>query len=196
MTGTAYILLDRKNNPLGRGRLECPPDAPKFYVRVPEEQIDELASHELIQLIGVSRDDPSLLGRVIGTRRDILILEPSETMVGNVRQNLRVPVRFDTYIYPISGTWKGRRYVISNDLSSGGISFSCSEPLLPGEYFEVVIPITTQPLILRCELIRPLSENPDGSTLYAAKFIDMCADEESMTREAVFNAQLRSQPHS
>ena len=192
MAGVPYILLDRKNDPLGRGRLECPPDAPKLYVRVPEEQIDELASHELIQLIGVSRDDPSLLGRVIGTRRDVLILEPSELMAGNVRQNLRVPVRFDTYIYPLTGSWKGRRYVVSNDLSSGGISFSCSEPLFPGEQFEVVIPITTQPLILRCELIRPLSENPDGSILYASKFVNLCPDEESMTREAVFSAQLRN----
>lgn len=196
MTGISYILLDRKNNPLGRGRLECPPDAPKFYVRVPEEQIDALASHELIQLIGVSRDAPSLLGRVIGTRRDVLILEPSETMAGSVRQNLRVPVRFDTYIYPISGSWKGRRYVVSNDLSSGGLSFSCSGTLLPGERFEVVIPITAQPLILRCELLRALSENPDGSTLYAAQFVDLCADEEAMTREAVFTAQLRGQPRT
>ena len=191
MTGTAYILLDRKNNPLGRGRLECPPDAPKLYVRVSEEQIEELATHELIQLIGVSRDAPPLLGRVIGTRRDILILEPSETLVNNVRQNFRVPVRFDTYIYPVSGAWKGRRYVISNDLSSGGLSFFCTETLFPGERFEVVIPITSQPLILQCELVRILSENTDGTTLYAAKFVDLCADEEAMTREAVFNAQLR-----
>ena len=193
MSGTPYILLDRKNNPLGRGTLECPPDAPKLYVRVPEEFIDELAAHELIQLIGVSRDAPALLGQVIGARRDVLILAPSETLSGNVRQNLRVPVRFDTYIYPLTGRWQGRRYVISNDLSCGGLSFSCRAPLFPGEQFEVVIPITAQPLILRCELLRVLSEQPDGSTLYAAKFIDMCPDEETLTREAVFSVQLQSQ---
>lgn len=191
---TPYILLDRKNNPLGRGSLECPPDAPKLYVRVPEELIDELAGHELIQLIGVSRDTPSLLGRVTGTRRDILILEPSETLVGSVRQNLRVPVHFDTYIYPLTGGWQGRRYVVSSDLSCGGISFLCREPLSPGEQFEVVIPITAQPLILRCQLLRVLAEQPDGRTLYAAKFIGMCPDEETLTREAVYSVQLQSQP--
>lgn len=192
----SYILLDRKNTPLGRGKLECPPDAPKLYVRVPEEFIDELAQHELIQLIGVSREDPSLLGRVIGTRRDVLILEPSESLIGKVRQNLRVPVRFDTYIYPLSGSWRGRRYAVSNDLSCGGLSFLCREPFSVGEQFEVVIPITSQPLILRCELLRVLAENSDGSTLYAAKFIGMCPDEETLTREAVYSAQLQNPSRS
>lgn len=191
MAGPSYILLDRKNNPLARGTLECPTDAPKFYVRVPEELIEELESHEIIQLIPVPRDLPSLLGHVIGSRRDVLILEPSETLIGNVRQNLRVPMKFDSYIYPISGGWRGRRYVVSNDLSCGGISFFSHEPFAIGERFEIVIPITTQPLILRCELLRALREEPDGNVLYAAQFVDMCPDEESMTREAVYNAQLR-----
>lgn len=191
MPAIPYILLDRKNDPLARGTLECPPDAPKLYVRVPEEQIESLAAAEILQLIAVSRDQPSLLGRVVGFHRNVLILERSESLASCVRQNFRVDIRFDTYIYPLTGGWQGRRYIISNDLSSGGISFFCRDLLTVGEQFEVVIPITAQPLILRCELLRVLRVEPDGRALYSAKFIEMCSDEETMTREAVYSAQLR-----
>lgn len=194
MTSPTYILLDRKNSPLTRGTLECPPDAPRLYVRVSDELIPELTQHELIQLIGVTRDLPSLLGRIVGSRRDVLILEPSESLAENVRQNLRVPVNFDTFLYPLTGTWRGRRYIISHDLSCGGISFYCRDPLSVGEQCEVVIPITSQPLILRCELLRVLKEQTDRGTLYAAKFVDLCPTEETITREAIFNIQLQNHP--
>lgn len=192
-----YILLDRSNAMLGQGRLESPVDAERLYVRVgSEEEAEELASHEIVQFVGINDSLPSLLGRIAGHRRDVLIIEKSETLSSAVRQNLRIPVRFDSYIYPLTGAWTGRRYIVSEDLSCGGIAFHCEQPLEPGEQLEIVIPITTQPLILHCQILRILKPG-DGQTapLYAAKFVDMCNDEEAMTREAVFSTQLINRSH-
>ena len=65
----------------------------------------------------------------------------------------------------------------------------------PGhQRFELVVPITAQPLLLRSEIIRKRPCSREGEEMYAAKFVDMCHDEEMMVREAVFNVQLSSRP--
>lgn len=187
-----YILLDRTNAMLGQGRLESPPNADRLYVRVDSEaEAESLATHEIVQFVGINDTLPSLLGRIVGRRRDVLIIEKSESLSSSVRQNLRIPVRFDSHIYPLTGTWKGRRYIVSEDLSCSGIAFHCEDALEVGEQMEIVIPITAQPLVLRCQILRVLpQDDAQAPTLYAAKFIDMCNDEEVMTREAVFSTQL------
>lgn len=187
-----YILLDRTNTMLGQGRLESPPTAERLYVRVgSEEEAEELSTHEIVQFVGINDTLPSLLGHIVGHRNDVLIIEKSESLSDNVRQNFRMPVRFDSFIYPLTGSWTGRRYIVSEDLSCGGIAFYCKEPLEVGERMEIVIPITAQPLVLRCQILRILRPGDEQtSTLYAAKFVDMCNDEEVLTREAVFSVQL------
>ena len=121
-----------------------------------------------------------------------LVLEPLRELVGNtVRANLRMPVDFDTFIYPTDGS-PGRYKAKSNDLSCGGISFYTSGVFKVGDIVEVVVPITRGgPLLLGCELLR-ISEMEDGSLFYAAKFTEVLNEQESMLREAVFNVQLKS----
>ncbi len=54
----------------------------------------------------------------------------------------------------------------------------------------MVIPITEEPVVLRCVVLR---QRMSGRSipLYAAKFMDLCPDEDRMVREAVFNVQLQ-----
>lgn len=188
-----YLLLDSKNNPLAKGHLESPPDAPNMQVRVEEDKMTEVLDHEELQLVCMDEEKTSLLGRIIMHRRDIIVLEKLKSLGAEIRQNLRMPVQFESFIYPLTGAWKGRRPVLSHDLSCGGIAFFCDGVLEDGEELEIVIPITEEPLVLRCRVLRQRLSGRN-TPLYAAKFVELCADEDRMVREAVFNVQLKKRP--
>ncbi len=186
-----YLLLDSSNIPLARGHLESPPDAPNMQVRIAEGKVNEVLEHEDIQLISVGQHDPSLLGRIIAHRKDIIVLEKLKALGAEIRHNLRMSVSFESFIYPLTGTWQGRYSVVAHDLSCGGISFSCDALLENGEQVEIVVPSNSEPLLLRCEILR---QRPSGreTALYAAKFIELCDDEERLVRESVFSAQVHT----
>ncbi len=188
-----FLLLDSRNSPLARCRLESPPDSPALQIRVLDNKVSDVMNHEDIQLVSLESNGPALLGRILRRRNDVIVLEKLQSLGLEVRQNLRMPARLTTFIHPITGVWHGRRKVETNDLSCGGLSFFCEEPLENEEQLEIIIPITAQPLILRCRILR---QRPSGreTPLYAAQFIDLCDDEEVMVREAVFNVQLQNRP--
>ena len=94
-----------------------------------------------------------------------------------------------------SGRWKGRRNIVSNDLSCGGVAFFTDHSLQVGEQLELVIPVTSQPLVVRCQVLRMRpTEDAAVPIMYAAKFVELCNDEETLLRESVFNLQLRGRP--
>ena len=82
-----------------------------------------------------------------------------------------------------------RRKVEFIDLSCGGIAFFCDETMKRGEVVEIVIPVTPQPLLMRCRILRAWEK--EGRPCYAARFINMCHDEEKLICEAVFGIQLK-----
>lgn len=186
-----YLLLDSGGTVLARGSLESPPDFYNVQIRVTDGKVMEVMEHEDLQLIALEEDAQNLIGRIIGRRGDVIVLEKLKNLGAEARQNLRMPVTFDSFIYPLTGAWTGRRRVRANDLSCGGISFFCDEPLENGEQMEVVIPVTNQPLVLRCKILRRRLSGGTG-TLYAAEFADTCDDEERLVREAVFSIQIKS----
>ena len=192
--GKLYALLDSRNAVLAQGRLESPPDAPDWQVRVPENKVSAVMEHEEIQLIPIDGDGEALLGRVRRNRNDVIILQKLQSLGSDMRQNLRMPTHFQSFIYPVSGEWKGRRPAEANDLSCGGVAFFTDHSLQVGERLEIVIPVTSQPLVLKCQVLRLRPTERASSVLYAAKFVDMCEDEETVLREAVFNLQLRGRP--
>ena len=190
--GKLYALLDSRNAVLTQGRLENPPDAPDWQVRVPEDKISAVMEHEEIQLVPIDGDGDALLGRVRRNRNDLIVLQKLQSLGSEMRQNLRMPTHFQSFIYPVSGGWKGRRQAEANDLSCGGVAFFCAQQLEDGEVVELVVPITSEPLILKCQLLRRRPSDREDEVLYAAKFVEMCDDEEMIVREAVFSVQVRS----
>ena len=189
--GIKCLLLDSKYAPLARGILESPPDASNLQVRILDDKSDEVYQHEVIQVVFMQGSAPARLGRIIQQRGDRMVLEPMRSLGAEVRQNLRMPVAFESFVYPVDDSWTGRVPVRSRDLSCGGISFYAAFDCNEGEQLEVVVPLTSNPLILRCEILklRPAGNNMQ---LYAAKFVDMIDDEETRVREAVFSIQLQS----
>ena len=189
-----YLVLDSRGDPLARAMLEGRQDTPTLQFEILDGKTDAVMAHEQLQFIPIADGRQALLGRVVRCRGERITVEKLQRLDSELRQNLRMPISFQTLVYPISGSWKGRRWVESNDLSCGGIAFFSRFPLEERERFELVVPITAQPLLLRSEIIRKRPCSREGEEMYAAKFVDMCHDEEMMVREAVFNVQLSSRP--
>ena len=195
MEQTLYLMLDSKNNPIARGRVQGKTDGPFWQIQVEDGKIDEILEHKKLKLLSIMDKGPSYEGVIVRSRNDMIQLEVTKLTpaAGDMRKNLRVIVQFNSFIYPVSGAWRGRRIVQSNDLSCGGIAFFTDHSLQIGEQLEVVIPVTSQPLVVRCELLR-MRPTERADILYAAKFVGLCNDEETLLREAVFNLQLRGRP--
>ncbi len=190
-----YLLLDSVNNPLARGKLEGPQNGEIFQMLVLDNDVEKVARHEVIVLMSMSGSEPPLQCRIVRQRGDRVALEKIASLDPDLRRNLRVPIKFDTFIYPITGRWRGRRAVQSIDLSCGGVAFYGDGGLETGEKLEMVIPVTEEPVVLRCQILRR-QELRNDKMLYAIKFLEMCEDEEVTVREAVFSIQLENRPHS
>lgn len=188
-----YLLLDSVNNPLARGKMEGPANGNVLQLLVLDDDVEKVGRHEVIVLMSMNGDDPPLQCRILRQRGDRIALEKIASLDPELRRNLRVPIKFDTFIYPITGRWRGRRAIQSIDLSCGGVAFYGDEGLEVGERMEIVIPLTAQAVILRCQILRK-QELRNDKLLYATKFVDMCEDEEVTVREAVFSIQLQSRP--
>lgn len=186
-----YIISDSQNIPLAHATLESPVDAAVWQVRVLEGGVPAVMEQEYVRMVGMSPGAKDVTGRILSYRGDMFSLEPGAVLGEEIRQNLRVSVRFDSYLYPVTGSWTGRRRVVSNDLSCGGIAFFCGQPLERGEQVEVVIPITSQPLLVHAQILRP-KPSTGALQLYAAKFVGLVEGEETMLREAVFGQQIQN----
>jgi len=163
---------------------------------VMNDKIDEVLEYKQFKLLSIKDSSPSYEGTLVRHRNDIIQLEVRKTAAaGNdMRKNLRVPVQVDSFAYPLSGSWRGRRAVETHDLSCGGVAFFCDREFQVGEQFEVVVPVTSEPLVVKGQILRQRPVDGREDTLYAAKFIDLCNDEETILREAVFNLQLSGRP--
>ena len=186
-----YLLLDSGDKPLARGVLESVPGAVNLQVRVLEGGISAVMEHEDLRLVPMADDQEALLGRILRGEGDQIFLKKLQQLGIEMRQNLRISIHAQSFIYPLTKSWRGRQEIETNDISCGGISFFCGKELRDGEAVEVVIPITPQPMVLRCKILRRRPSNRE-EILYAAKFEGLCNDEEERMREAVFSVQLRS----
>ena len=188
-----YLIVDSRGEPVAHGESDDGPARALWEIHVDSGDVKRVLSHEYVSLVSTSEKNPATEGRIVRREGNVISVEAVRRLDEEVRRNLRMPVRFDSYIYPISGAWKGRAPVISNDLSCGGISFFCARPLQVGERVQIVIPITSQPLLLETKILR---QRPSGEPipLYAGSFVDMIHEEERMVREAVFGLQLDGRP--
>ena len=187
-----YLILDTQNHALANGELATPADAVPMRLNVLHNKVDNVMAHEVITLFSSSSEEPPIQCRILRQRGDTVLLEKIATLDPEVRRNLRVPVKFDTFLYPLpSSSWGGRRTAKSIDLSCGGIAFYADCQLELHEQMEIVVTPTEEPVILRCEIVRK-QELQNDRFMYATKFVDMCEDEEVVVREAVFSLQLQS----
>lgn len=186
-----YLILDSQNHALANGELVSPAGETPMRLNILDNKIDMVTAHEVIVLFSTSSQEPPLQCRILRHRGDAILAEKIASLDPEVRRNLRVPVKFNTYIYPIaSSLWRGRQPVQSIDLSCGGIAFYSDFYLEVHDEVEIVITPTAEPVILHCEVLK--RQELQNRFMYATKFVDMCEDEEVVVREAVFSLQLQA----
>ena len=193
-----YLLLDSRGIALAQARPQGPnaTSGNLWQLMVLDDKVDLVQKHKQFRLMSITDSSPSYEGTLVRCRNDVIQLEVRKSAAGgnDMRKNLRVPVSADSFIYPLTGGWPGRRTVRTQDLSCGGVAFFTDHSLRAKEHFEIVIPVTSQPLVVAGEILRVRPSGEGGSILYAAKFIELCNDEETLLREAVFNLQLSGRP--
>ena len=193
-----YLLLDSRGTALAQARPQGPnaTGGSLWQLTVLDDKIDLVLKHKKFRLMSITDSSPSYEGTLVRSRNDIIQLEVCKTAANgtDMRKNLRVPVGVGSFISPLTGGWTGRRKVRTLDLSCGGVAFFTDHSLRAGEHFEIVIPVTSQPLVVPGEILRIRPSGEGGSILYASKFIDLCNDEDTLLREAVFNLQLSGRP--
>ena len=181
------LLMDRDSRLLARGRRMDAPDGGDLFVRLLEGDAGTLSDVGVLQVVPKDKSRPPQMARVVDFRENAVALRPMRELGSDVRRNFRIPVAFDSFLYPASG---GRAALRSVDLSCGGIAFLSDCELAVGAAFELVVPLTSEgPLLIGAQVLRARPME-DGRSLYACKFIDMIDDEEALLREAVFAVQI------
>ena len=183
----SYLLMDRDSHVLAKAQLQNEQDEINLQFRVPDGLAERVVSAEIVQAVPPDQKDSVILGKVIFRRGSLVVLEPLRKLGSAVRKHYRVPVKFDSYLYPHTGA---RSPLRSIDLSCGGIAFFSTTPLGVGEDPDIVIPITSEgPLIVPCEILRRVPfQGPVNQ--FGAKFINLIHDQEAMIQEAVFQVQM------
>lgn len=192
MEKAEYILMDSKNTLLLHVLMESTPGDEILTLRLanPTSKPPDVMRYNKLQLVnadwekGIQCCPVQQSGDQIQVKRD-------STAYFDLRSDLRVPVRFISFLYPVGTGWTGRQEIQAVDLSCGGLAFSSDTGLTKGEKVELVLPVTDEPLVVHCELVR-VQELDEKTSLYSAKFVDLCGAEESMVRKAVFDIQLKN----
>ena len=191
MTNRTYMILDSQNNALANSELASPPGTMPMRLQIQDNKVDDVMGHEVIVLFSSKSNDLPMQCRILRQRGDDIMVEKIATLDPEVRRNLRVPARFDTFIYPLPGCgWRGRQPVQAIDLSCGGVAFYSDFQMAPQDKMEIVITPTEEPVILHCEILK--RQDLQNRFMYATKFVDLCEDEEVAVREAVFSLQLQA----
>lgn len=125
-------------------------------------------------------------GHILQIRDDKIDFLAEERIDSHLRRHLRIAMPFRTYLYPPSGH-ETRLPVISKDISCGGIALYSVTRLKKGQKFQIALPCTEPPLIVRVEVLRLIS---DLKNLYALQFDDLLPQEEAMIQECIFEYDL------
>ncbi len=182
-----YVLMDSRSRSLARGRRVPAPGQKILYIKLTDGDLKQVVAAGIIQAVPLDKDQHPQMARVIDFRENAVALDPMREVGSAVRRNFRVPVSFESFVYPPTG---GRGALHSIDLSCGGVAFRSPWTFAVGDPFELVIPLTAEgPLLMSAEILRVHLE-PSAQNYYACKFVDPIPDEESMLREAVFSIQI------
>ena len=155
-----YLILDKDGGALAQAVLESPRITEVVQLRLTEET--ELDFREIgeIQCIGLDNSSPSMRGTVTMQRGERLVIRPGAMLGEEARENLRILTDFHT-----------------------------EQSLKVGEVVQIVLPVTDSPLLLRTRVLRQLNTD-EPLPLYAARFTNLCLDEEFLIRKAVFSIQV------
>lgn len=194
-----YLVLDLHNKPLAHCRLVQEGDAGRRTFTFVGSCTNDLTQYELVQIISLNAEVfTAWAGRVENQRKNQFIFQPTTVASEGLRRNLRVDLRFTTYLYslqPIRPRAMPRIPVLTYDISCGGIALFAARKLAVGDAYSIVIPLIRTPLMLPIRVLRTrqVTIHELTHTLYACEFYDLLPQEEALLRETIFDYQLKHQ---
>ena len=96
-----YMLLDSRGAPVAQGVSEDGPEKNVWQLRIAHGDIKRVLGHEYISLVGTSEQFPAMEGRIVRCRDNLVSVESVRMLGEEVRRNLRMPVRFESFLYPV-----------------------------------------------------------------------------------------------
>lgn len=184
------LILTSRGEPIAEGVMGNV-EGGQLSVKVLNDEVDLVMTHDILQIVGMGEKSVSQQCVIEEQRGNYVMLRVLSDLDTKLRRNIRISTRFDSFLYPVSGKWTGRRKLTSVDISCGGLAFYSTDEIEERERVEVVIPVTSSPLLLHMEILSKQDLKNDRA-FYKAKFVDMHHDQECMVREAVFSIQLEN----
>ena len=92
-----YLILDKQGKPLAGAEGKTTPQQKTMVLTVDESALEMLLSQEYVQLVSSASHVAPVEARILGGRGDRLEVEKLRSIGDDVRQNLRMPVRFLIY---------------------------------------------------------------------------------------------------
>ena len=96
-----YLILDTQNHALANGQLATAPGDSPMRLNIQDHKVDDVMAHEVVTLFSSSSEELPIQCRILRQRGDAILLEKIATLDPEVRRNLRVPVKFDTFLYAL-----------------------------------------------------------------------------------------------
>ena len=184
------LILTSRGEPIAEGEMEQMGSG-RLKVAMPSGEAELVAEHEIVQVVGMGDEGTAWQCMLVDQCEQEVVLCVLMKLDASLRKNIRVATKFDSFLYPVSGTWTGRKEFTSVDISCGGLAFYSTSGLVEGERVEVVIPVTSSPLLMQMEILSSQDLKSDRA-FCKAKFVDVHHDQECMMREAVFSIQLEN----
>ena len=97
-----YLILDSKGNAVARGVSDHPPVGSPWRLKIDDGDIERVMRHTYVNLVGNSDQAPAMEGKIVRQQGNWVYLEPVRQLDESVRQNLRMPVRFTSWVFVMS----------------------------------------------------------------------------------------------
>ena len=184
---TTYLLMDRDSNLLAMAELDSPPGSPKMQMRVTRGQTSDVEKAGIIQAVSTDDSEDTQMARVLMRRGSILVAEPLRSEVAPVRKNVRISLKFDSFVYP-EGAEKAA--IKSVDLSMGGIAYLANSIFFAGAVMKIDIPLSDgSVLTMDSEIVRVMPHSGQ-IRMYACQFVNV-TEEQGTKLKALIDQHLR-----
>ncbi|MFI3249629.1 MAG: hypothetical protein R3Y07_01535 [Eubacteriales bacterium] len=191
-----FLILDLDQSTLTTGTLRSPPRGGIFDLEIPEEDSVLLEDAGQLQFIGFTPNTPSFLGEIVRMRTSSISVRNIQRLGHLPEETLQVNHPFESFVYPVTGSWKGRCPISVSTLGCGGINFTSVHILEAREMLEVVVPIKGgDSLLVKGKIVYPTTADTHEESppyLYKLKFITGVESMETLIRQEVLYRQLKN----
>ena len=134
-------------------------------------------------------------GQIVEINNNIVSFGDVVNISAQMRREIKLKIRVETNLiktFPMDKEKIPRAIPIAtNDISCGGMGFVSKADLNKEDSYEVVIPITSNPISIDVEIMRKEFLPDKNMYVYGSKFLDLNIVGERLLREAIFKTQLR-----